>query len=88
MTAASAVWRAIEALGGGTRSTGETPGWLEERYPGRWRVLGRTIADLDYPGNDSSGYAPAERFLERLDHGQYGIRQMGEFSIPTLPGLR
>jgi hypothetical protein len=81
MTAASAIWQAITALGG-ERSTQEIRQWVESHHPNCWRDLGTTIADLAFPGSESSSYPSEQRFLERVSHGQYRIRQSGAFDIP------
>ena len=79
-TEADAIWEAMTALGG-ERSIQEVQHWIEAHYPGRWKDVGTPMADLAYPGNNSSHYSPERRFLERRSLGCYRIRQTGSFTI-------
>ncbi len=81
-TEAEAIWQAMTSLGG-ERSIQEVADWLEAHYPGRWKDVGTPMADLTLPGNSSSSYSLARRFLERMGPGRYRIRQSGTFTIGT-----
>lgn len=77
---AEAIWQAMTALGG-ERSIQEVTDWIESRYPLRWKDVGTPMADLTFPGNNSSSYPLERRFLERTGPGRYRIRQGGTFTI-------
>lgn len=48
--------------------------FIESKYKGRWKNIDTAIADLTYPGNESSTYRPEERILERVERGKYRLR--------------
>lgn len=77
---ADAIWQAMTAMGG-ERSIQEVTAWIERHYPQRWKDVGTPMADLTFPGNNSSGYSPERRFLERTAPGRYRIRQSGAFTV-------
>jgi hypothetical protein len=82
ITEAEAIWQAMTAMGG-DRSIHEVAEWIEQHYPNRWKDVGTPMADLAFPGNNSSGYPPERRFLERTERGRYRIRQSGTFTVGT-----
>lgn len=79
-TEAEAIWQAMTAMGG-ERSIQEVTEWISRQYPHRWKDVGTPMADLAFPGNHSSSYPPARRFLERTAPGRYRIRQSGTFIV-------
>ncbi len=79
-TEADAIWQAMTDMGG-ERSIQEVTEWISRRYPQRWKDVGTPMADLAFPGNDSSNYSPARRFLERMAPGRYRIRQSGTVTV-------
>ncbi len=80
MFESEAIWQAMTALGG-ERSIQEVADWIEVRYPSRWKDVGTPMADLTFPGNNSSSYSQERRFLERTGSGRYRIRQSGSFTV-------
>jgi hypothetical protein len=73
ITAAEAIYQAMTALGG-IRTRIEVELWISNHVEQQWADIGTAMADLTYPGNDSSRYKPEERFLERVSIGRYRLR--------------
>lgn len=70
-----AIKKAMIALGG-EASIQEVTEWINHYYPNKWKdnSISTAMADLTYPGNPSSQYAPEDRFLERVGRGIYRLR--------------
>jgi hypothetical protein len=66
----------VEALTrlGGEATIAEVAAAIEQLYPGRWKDVSVTMADLTFPGSASSGYPPERRVLERVAPGRYRLR--------------
>jgi hypothetical protein len=77
MTAADAIREAMLALGGEV-SIRQVKDWIDTRYPGRWKDISTAIADLTYPGNQSSTYSMGQRFLVRTARGRYRLRRASD----------
>jgi hypothetical protein len=74
ITAADAIFQAMKALGG-IRTRIEVELWISNHLEQQWADIGTAMADLTYPGNDSSHYKPEERFLERVSFAKYRLIQ-------------
>jgi hypothetical protein len=72
-TAAEAIREALAALGGEADAR-DVRAWIDQRYPGQWADVTVEMADRTYPGNASSSYRVADRFLERVRRGRYRLR--------------
>ena len=71
---AEAILEAMRARGG-QASVKEVGAWVQEHYPGRWKDVSTSMADLTFPGSPSSGYPANKRFLERISPGVYRLRK-------------
>ena len=77
MTSASNLKDAIvEALNslGGSGSISEVRSYINSKYPGKWKDVGTTMADL-CPESTSSLYPKKHRVLERIGRGKYRLRK-------------
>lgn len=72
-TCAEAVKEAMVALGGQAEIK-EVENWINHHYPKQWKDISGTMADLAFPGADSSTYHQNERFLVRVSRGVYRLR--------------
>ena len=74
-TAAEAIRQAMLALDG-EATIAEMTAWIEVHYPRRWRksTISTEMADLTYPGSQSSEYPTSRRFLVRVGPGRYRLR--------------
>ena len=56
-----------------TLTVGEVKEWIDERYPGQWKDIGTTLADLTIQGNESSGYREEQKCLVRVCRRTYRL---------------
>ena len=78
-TLKSAIVEALNALGG-SGSISEVSGYINSKYPGKWKDIGTTLADL-CPESTTSTYKKADRVLERIGRGKYRLRKRVPYSI-------
>jgi hypothetical protein len=66
----------VEALSslGGQGSISEVSRYINSKYPGKWKNVGTTMADL-CPESISSLYPKKDRVLERIGRGKYRLRK-------------
>ena len=77
MKSASSLKNAIvEALNslGGSGSISEVRNYINSKYPGKWKDVGTTMADLCLEST-SSLYPKKDRVLERIGRGKYRLRK-------------
>ena len=67
----------VEALNslGGSGSISEVRSYINSKYPGKWKDVGTTMADL-CPESTSSLYPKKDRVLERIGRGKYRLRKL------------
>jgi hypothetical protein len=75
MTAAELIRAALASIGG-EGSIQDVQDWVRRSHPGLVTdsTISTAMADLAYPGNQSSNYPSTTRFLERIGPGRYRIR--------------
>ncbi len=56
-----------------TLTVGEVKEWIDEHYPGRWKDIGTTLADLTIQGNQSAGYRKEQKCLVRVRRRTYRL---------------
>ncbi len=68
ITAAQAILQAMRSLDGEC-SISQVEHWISDHIGEYWKDISTSMADLTYPGNNSSPYKPEERFLESVHSG-------------------
>ena len=71
MTGRDAVIECFRRDPGRSLSVADVRAWMGDRYPGRFKAIGTTLADLVVDGNNSSKYPRNQQFLERVGRGVY-----------------
>ncbi len=78
-THTEAVREAMEELGG-IATIKEVRGFIDEKYPGRWKDITTKMADLSV--ESTSSLVPVDkRFLSRIDRGKYRLLNISKEDI-------